>query len=307
MKTTIDWLTFRCRDNPYEILSALAPVWAVSADLVTFKGGLKGKDGWLYGGQLILAGDIVLGRIDYGGESQRGWVRVSISGAGCEWVGDWPAMVRLQHGLTEATIKRLDIALTTFNGEVSDLRVSDAHAAGGFTAGGRPPVMQSIGSSDPRAGRTRYIGSRKSHKFLRCYEKGFELLKDVPSSIRDKVEAIDGHLVENIYRVELELKDVDKLIPWEVINGRDDVFASAYPFCAELLPGLHVWRMPSLPDFKEKATLDCALNNCRVSYGPTLRAALMAFNGDTEALLRRVLADQPSSALVEAGVLTVTH
>jgi hypothetical protein len=65
--------------------------------------------------------------------------------------------------------------------------------------------------------------------------------------------------------------------------------------------------MPSLPDFKEKATLDCALNNCRVSYGPTLRAALMAFNGDTEALLRRVLADQPSSALVEAGVLTVTH
>jgi DNA relaxase NicK len=209
--------------------------------------------------------------------------------------------------LTDASIKRLDIALTTFNGEVSDQRVADAHAAGRFTAGGRPPVMQHIGSSDPRAGRTRYIGSRKSHKFLRCYEKGFELLKDVPSSIRDTVVAIEGHQVENIYRVELELKDVDKLIPWEVINGRDDVFASAYPFCAELLPGLPVWRMPSLPDFKEKATLDVALNNCRTSYGPTLRAALMAFNGDADALLRRVLADQPSSTLVEAGVLTVAH
>ena len=65
--------------------------------------------------------------------------------------------------------------------------------------------------------------------------------------------------------------------------------------------------MPNLPDFKEKAALDCALNHCRTSYGPTLRAALMAMNGDGEALLRRVLADQPSSALVEAGVLTVAH
>lgn len=307
MKTTIDWLTFRCRDNPYQILSALAPVWGVSADLVTFKGGLRGKDGWLYGGQLLMAGDIVLGRIDYGGESQRGWVRVNLSGRGCEWVGDWSAVVRLQHVLTDATIKRLDIALTTFNGEVSDQMVADAHAHGRFTAGGRPPVMQSIGSSDPRAGRTRYIGSRKSHKFLRCYEKGFEILKDVPASIRDHVREIEGHQVEDIYRVELELKDIDKLIPWEVINGRDDVFASAYPFCADLLPGLPVWRMPNLPDFKEKAALDCALNHCRTSYGPTLRAALMAMNGDGEALLRRVLADQPSSALVEAGVLTVAH
>lgn len=307
MKTTIDWLTFRCRDNPYQVLAALSPAWGMSSDLVTFKGGLKGKDGWLYAGQLLLAGDIVLGRIDYGGDSQRGWTRVSLSGTGCQWVGDWSAVVRMGAFLTEATIKRLDIALTTFNGEVSDLRVANAHASGGFTAGGRPPVMQSIGSSDPRAGRTRYIGSRKSHKFLRCYEKGFELLKDVPASIRDQVLTIEGHQVENIYRVELELKDVDKLIPWEVIDGRDDVFSSAYPFCAELLPSMNVWRMPSLPDFKEKATLDCALNNCRTAYGGTLRAALMAFNGDRDRLLDAVLAEQPSSALVEAGILTVDH
>lgn len=307
MKTTIDWLTFRCQDNPYQVLTALAPVWAVPPDLVTFKGGLRGKDGWLYAGQLLLAGDIVLGRIDYGGESQRGWVRVNLSGTGCEMVGDWSAVVRLQHVLTQSSVKRLDIALTTLDGEVTDQMVADAHAHGRFTAGGRPPVMQTIGSSDPRAGRTRYIGSRKSHKFLRCYEKGFELLKDVPSSIRDHVTAIDGHRVEGIYRVELELKDVDKLIPWEVINGRDDVFASAYPFCSDLLPGLPVWRMPSLPDFKERAALDTRLDHCRVAYGATLRAGLMALNGDAELLLRRVLADQPSSALVEAGVLTVAH
>lgn len=307
MKTSIDWLTFRCRDNPYQVLEAMSTCWAVPPDLVTFKGGMKGKDGWLHAGQIMLAGDVVLGRIDYAGDSQRGWVRVNLSGTGCAWVGDWSAVVRLGETLTEATIKRLDIALTTHAGEVTDARIAEAHASGAFTSGGRPPVMQTIASSDPRAGKTRYIGSRKSHKFLRCYEKGFELLKDLPASQRDATTEIDGAKVEDIYRVELELKDVDKLLPWEIITGRDSVFASAYPFCTELLPGLPVWRMQTLPEIKEKSTLARALDHCRTAYGPTLRAALMAFNGDADRLLRAVLAEQPSPALVEAGVLTVDH
>ena len=44
-----------------------------------------------------------------------------------------------------------------------------AFDAGMFGCGGRPPSMRSIISSDPCAGKTRYIGNRKSHKFLRCY------------------------------------------------------------------------------------------------------------------------------------------
>lgn len=305
MKTTIDWLAFRCLDNPWAILDAMSSVWGVSADLVTFQPGAKGKDGWLYAGQIILAGDIVLGRIDYGGQSQRGWVRVNITGAGCEWVHDWDAVVNLQHRLTSATIKRLDIALTTYKGEITDRLVCAAHEAGKFTAGGRPPVMTHVGSSDPRAGRTRYIGSRKSHKFLRCYEKGFELLKDVPRSVRDATTHIDGDLVEDIYRVELELKDIDKLIPWECIRGRDSIFASAYPFCAELLPGLPTWRMANLPSFKAESALDSGLDNCRTSYGRIMRAALEAYGGDKVAVMDRVLADSPSPRLVELGVLTL--
>jgi DNA relaxase NicK len=253
-----------------------------------------------------MAGDINMGRIDYGGESQRGWVRVNLTGAGCEWVQDWEVVSRLQNVLLEAQIKRLDIALTTHKGEVSDQSIVDAYAAGMFTAGGRPPEMRSITSSDPRAGRTRYIGSRQSHKFLRCYEKGFELIKDVPH-LKDSITHIGQHKIDEIYRVELELKDVDKLIPWEAIHGRDQVFAGAYPFCAALLPGVPHWRMLALPDFKPKACLDTALNHCRVAYGPTLRTALMAFNGDSAKLLERVLADTHSRALIDAGVLTVCH
>jgi DNA relaxase NicK len=305
VKTTIDWLAFRCQDNPWRILESMASVWAVPADLVTFQPGARGKDGWLYAGQIMLAGDVVLGRIDYGGTSQRGWVRVNISGEGCGWIQDWDAVERLQHVLTSATIKRLDIALTTFKGEVTDQLVLEAHQAGKFTAGGRPPVMTHVGSSDPRAGRTRYIGSRKSHKFLRCYEKGFELLKDCPRSVRDETTHINGDRVEEIYRVELELKDVDKLIPWECIRGRDSIFASAYPFCAELLPGLPTWRMANLPSFKAEASLDAGLDNCRMSYGRIMRAALEAYGGDKVAVIDRVLAESPSPRLVELGVLTL--
>jgi len=307
MKTTIDWLAFRCQDNPFKVLAALTPIWGTAGDLVTLQTGMSGKDGWLHGANLVLAGDVVLGRIDYGGESQRGWVRVNLSGTGCEWVQNWPAVVDLQNVLTQASIKRLDIALTTYNGEVTDLRILEAHQSGQFTAGGRPPVMTHIGSTDPRAGRTRYIGSRKSHKFLRCYEKGFELLKDMPRSQRDSVTDIGGHLVENIYRVELELKDVDKLIPWEAISGRDSIFASAYPFCAELLPNLPIWRMANLPDFKARASIDTAADNCRTSYGRTLRALLMVNRGDKAATLDMVLAAQPSDRLVESGALTIDY
>lgn len=306
MRTTIDWLGFRTRSTHHEVVQALTPLFAVSPDLVTFRGGLKGKDGWLQAGELLLAGDITLGRIDYGGESQRGWVRVNLSGTGCEWVHDWRPAVDLQHQLSDAQVKRLDIALTTYQGEVSDGSIVAAHAAGKFTAGGRPPVMHSIVSTDPRAGRTRYIGSRQSHKFLRCYEKGFELIKDVPF-LKDSCTHIGDYRVEDIYRVELELKAVDKLIPWETITGRDEVFAGAYPFCSELLPGVPHWRMLTIPDLKPVAAMATRLNHCRVAYGKTLRTALMAFNGDRDKLLEHILAESPSQALIDAGVLTVEH
>lgn len=305
-KTTVDWLAFRTKSNQFEILEALRPLFGTCSDLITFRPGLKGKDGWMWAGEVMLAGDLVLGRIDYGGESQRGWVRVNLSGQGCEWVQDWAASMAMSHALRDSQIKRLDIALTTRLGEITDAVIVEAYAAGKFTAGGRPPEMRSITSSNPRAGKTRYIGSRKSHKFLRCYEKGFEMIKDVPH-FQEQVTHLDGFRVEDIYRVELELKDVEKLIPWEAIQGRDSVFAGAYPFTAELLPGAPHWRMKTLPESGAVMTLARGVENCRRSYGPTIRALLMAYHGDVEKVVGMIAAEQPSQALVEAGVLTLDH
>jgi DNA relaxase NicK len=63
--------------------------------------------------------------------------------------------------------------------------------------------VQTITSSNERAGRTVYVGKGEVDKFFRAYEKGFELAGKVAGIV---VTAIDGHPVEDIYRCEVELK-----------------------------------------------------------------------------------------------------
>jgi phage replication initiation protein len=308
MKTHIDWLRFRTQSNPFEVLEALRPLFGTASDLVEFHPGLKGQDGWLRAGELKLAGDVSLGRIDYEGESQRGWVRVNLTGEGCGWVQDWQAAEALRDVLKQPEIRRLDIALTTYAGEVTHDQVIEAHGRGRFSSGGRQPHYRVIGGSDPRAGRTIYVGKREgSDKMLRCYEKGFEMLTKVPESLRATVTHIDGHLVAEIYRVELELKAETKHIPWTALQGRDEVFAGAYPFCAELLPGAAHVKLQTLPDFGPRVALESAIDNCRRSYGAIIRAALLAHGGDGRKVLERLASETPSRALIEAGVLTVAH
>jgi len=307
MKTAIDWLTFRCRNSPFFAFECLRPAFGTAAELVTFSPGIEGKDGWLRAGEILIGGDILAGRIDYDGESQRGWVRVILTGEGCAWVQDWKALAGVSTVLQDADVRRVDICLTTYDGEVTHDMVVAAHEAGQFrTSGaGRPPVRRTIESSDPRAGKTVYIGKREYAKFIRCYEKGFELLKNFKTP--ETVTHIGGDKVENIYRVEVEFKAVDTFLPWTTLTDRDTFFAGANPFCASLLGRVEGRKMDRLPDLKPIATLDKALENCRVSYGAILRTALEALDGDKMALMERVLSSTHSQALIKAGVLTVVH
>lgn len=308
MKTTIDWFCFRTQSNPFETLEKMRPMFGTAFDLVELKTGLQGKDGWLRGAEISMAGDISLGRIDYDGESQRGWVRVNLSGVGCEWVQDWKAAEGLVDTLKQAEIKRLDIALTTYQGEVTHEMVIAAHAQKKFISGGRQPHYRVLGGSDPRAGQTVYVGKREgSDKMLRCYEKGFEMLSKIPETFRSGCTHINGHDVEKTYRVEVEFKANDKVIPWTAITGRDQAFAGAYPFCAELLPSVQVKKFQSMPDFGPLVKLETSLDHCRRAYGGILRTAVLAHDGDFEKVFKRIVSREPSRALIDAGVLTVKH
>lgn len=303
-KTTVDWLRFRAQAEPRDIVKTLMPMFGDFGSMIKLQPLQRGMLGFQQAANICL-GDLPLGRMDYGGDSQKGWVRVDITGKGCEWVRDWEQIGAVE-ALPSAQIRRLDIALTTWEGQVTHERVVQAHQVGRFTVR-RPPALQQIISSDPRAGRTCYIGKREqSDKFMRCYEKGFEMAGKV-KRMPGEVTHIDGFKVEDIYRCEVELKAVSADIPWEVIERRDQYFAGAYPFCADVLPGVEADILQRRPEREPQTDLAVALENCRIQFGPTIYTALMAYNGDMTAVWDKIIGREHNGSLIEAGVLLVDH
>lgn len=314
-KTAVDWLRFRTQAELPEALQALKPMFGGLGQHLHLKHGLRGVLGFQRAAQVVL-GDVVVGRVDFGGESQRGWVRWDMPGKGCQWVTDWDAVAEVE-ALPEAEIRRLDVCLTTWNGEVGHDDVVKAHTEGRFICGGRPPALRQITSSDPRAGRTCEVGKReKADKFFRGYEKGWEMLASVPESIRSSVTHLQGvgpegqpmmYRPEGIYRCEVELKAENKPIPWEVIERRDQYFAGSYPFLADLLPGVESDILQRRPERAPQTDLAIALENCRIQYGATLFTALHAYHGDMGAVWEKIIGKAHNTNLVEAGVLMVDH
>jgi phage replication initiation protein len=242
--------------------------------------------------------------MDYGGDAQRGWVRLDLPGSACQWVNDWSEAQPLEE-LPSAEIRRLDIALTTWHGEVGHDQVVQAHTDGRFNIR-RPPNLQQILNTD--GGRTCNIGQReKSDKFMRCYEKGFEMLSKMGGNLPGKTTHIEGSRVEDIYRCEVELKAVTTEIPWEVIERRDQYFAGAYPFCADVLPNVEADILKRRPEREAQTSLSAALENCRVQFGPTLFTALHAYQGDMTAVWEKIIGHHHNHALLEAGVMLVDH
>jgi DNA relaxase NicK len=302
-KTTIDWLRFRTQSEPRDGLEALRPLYGDIGSALRLDHYGHGRDGWRQSASVCIA-DLVVGRVDYGGESQRGWVRWNITGKGCEWVRDWDAIDEVE-ALPGAQIKRLDVALTTWDGQVSHERVRAAHAAGSFRRGGRPPELQTIESTDPRAGRTCYVGKReRADQFFRGYEKGFELAGKHSGM---NVTHIGGHAVEDIYRCEVEFKDQTREIGWDTIERRDQYFAGAYPFLAELLPEVECDILMRRPERAPQRDLAVALANVKLAYGNTLYTALRAFGGDIGRVWDSIVGVEHNKALLEAGVMLVEH
>ena len=305
MRTTVDWAGFRTQAEIPVVRDAIRQVFYPMDELVAFRNRKSGWNGFEQAVD-ILMGDMVLGFMAYGGDAQRGWVSVNITGRGCEWCRDWDRAEGLLVGLLRFEWRRVDIALTVKNGSITHERVVAAHTAGMFSLGGRPPVMREITHSDPLVGRTAYIGARTAAKFLRCYEKGLEMLKDVPSSFKDMYTHVDGAPVQDIYRVELEWKAKDASLPLDAVTRRDAYFAGAYPFTASLIdavPELYVQRREKGP----QRDLEIALMQIRHQYGKTIYTAIQALGGDISALVDKVTGTAHNEALLAAGVLLVEH
>ena len=304
--TTIDWLRFRTQGELGEALGAVRALYGPLGEAVRFGGHQRGALGFQHSMPIQLA-DVPLGRVDWGGDSQRGWARFDLSGKGCSFVQDWDAIDAIED-LPQAQIRRLDIALTTWRGEVGHDQVLAAHAAGKFTTRGRPPNLQTIVHSDEHRGRTCYVGSRTADKFFRAYEKGKQLAEQQGiGQFGTYVSHIDGYRVEDIYRCELELKADGTDVPWSAVDRRDEYFAGAYPFCAELLPGIEPDILQRRPEKGPQRDLQIALATVRHQFGRTLYTAAAAYGGDIGAVWDRVVGKEHNPHLLAAGVLLVDH
>lgn len=300
--TKVDWLGFRTKAEIPDVYKALGDVYGDRGALLGFK---RRKNGWMGYQQAadIMLGQMGVGLLAYGGENQRGWVSVNITGRGCEWIPDWQAADNALADLVDYQHRRIDIALDTFKREVTHESVLAAYRSGQFAIHGKPPSLTKIEPEDPYEGRTIYVGKRDQGKFLRAYEKGFELAKDFPHLTLTEINEIP---IEDIYRLEVEFKAKSAMLPEDLIQNRDQYFAGAYPYLQTVLnvdPEVFTQARERGP----QRNLQAALENIRYQYGSTLFTALAAYGGDLGAVWEKIIGNKDNEALVALGVLDVEH
>ncbi|WP_180295747.1 replication initiation factor domain-containing protein, partial [Snodgrassella communis] len=118
-------------------------------------------------------------------------------------------------------ITRCDLAHDFIEGEYTPEQALKDWESGLFTSRYTKPVAECVGSdwlSGTNRGKTLYIGSRKSSKYCRIYEKGKE----------------QGDEQSKWVRFELELKNKDIIIPHDILINPGQYLTGAYPICEQL-------------------------------------------------------------------------
>ncbi|MBT2867683.1 replication initiation factor domain-containing protein [Chromobacterium violaceum] len=169
------------------------------------------RDTWVLGQE-----DVCYGNLSFGG--QRNTMLIQLTATGCNAANSgWEKRLYdfLQHEAENPHLTRVDCAYDDFNGDYNVDVMNEEVRAGRFNCGGRNPFVERHGDWDnpDGSGRTLYVGKRKNGKFCRGYEKGKQL--GSPSS--------------NWFRVEVEFKGVDRIIPLEILLNAGSYLAGAYP------------------------------------------------------------------------------
>jgi phage replication initiation protein len=303
--TKIDWYGFRTQVEIPKAIEALGKVFGLSGHKVAVNPRRTGWKGYTQAADICL-GDMHVGLMAFGGEHQKGWVSVNISGRGCDWVSDWEQAESNCSELPAYETRRVDIALDTYKQEVTHEKVLDAHRAGLFKTGGKPPKLSQILPEDPQDGRTIYIGDRTQGKFLRAYEKGFEMVKGLRKKHNVEISFVDDVPIADIYRLELELKPKNGPLPEDLIQRRDQYFSGAYPYLQNVIevePEVFSQSRERGP----QRDLEAALEHIRYQFGSTLFTALACHHGDVGAVWDKIVGYRHNQRLLQAGVLLVDH
>lgn len=162
--------------------------------------------------------------VSAGGEGQRGTICFTLKGEGCTMARKgWEKRVHDYFAGMHPTITRVDLAKDFFEGEVTIEEVVHLYKHNEFSYRNRKPKYTTHGcwslghdaDGMPMLGhsRTFQVGKRESGKLARFYEKGHQFAM------------MDSRWL----RAEAELRNVNRIIPWDALISTAEYFAGAYP------------------------------------------------------------------------------
>ena len=208
------------------------------------------------------------GHVGIGGMNQRATIMVSINGAGCIAAKDgWEQRLHdfFVGKAKRPSITRVDLAHDCFKGEVTVDQADQWYDDGLFTASVNAPHHEYKGNwKKPNGkGRSLYIGLRRNGKLCRIYEKGKE----------------QGDATSEWVRIEVEYRNVKRVIPFAVLLDPSAFFVASYPCLRFIEPG----RQPERMEIKRKTAqinVDASLDNIRASYGKYVRVLVGLLGAD---------------------------
>jgi DNA relaxase NicK len=162
------------------------------------------------------------GTVCIGGQNNSVMVTVKGQGLLAAKSGWEQRLYDLLYSLPNSKLTRIDLAHDAFNSSKSINDYFQMYLADLFTTRGRRPSIEQRGDwvNESNKGRTLYVGSRKSGKLLRIYEKGLQL------------GGTFSDMFPNWVRVELEIRNDQRDLPLEMLIKAASYLAGAYPALA---------------------------------------------------------------------------
>ena len=191
-------------------------------------------------------------------------VCISLSGAGCKYVRNWPNVQRQLERLG-ARITRCDVAWDDYEGTTLNVRnLRELARNKAFMQGGTPPKWRFIDDEGCNSGCTLYVGS-KGHKELCVYEKGKQL----------------GFERSEWVRAEVRLYGKHGDVPLSILNDPMAFLRGAYDVLAQLLIDIAPDACSRIKTERAQveATGEALIEYLRRQVGPSLNVLLEAFGG----------------------------
>lgn len=269
----IDWFAFTLTPpkdaGVVWLIQQLPELFGIGAAMPTG----KGWNGYKLRHTLTNGEGADYGLLAHGGESQRGSIHVELNAQGCALITDW-GRIKVWGEQNNVTITRLDLAHDDMTGEVATVEVAlEWLQAGAFNLNGRPAKARLIDDLGTGDGKTLYVGKRQNGKMLRVYEKGKQL----------------GDNESLWVRVEVELRNKSRLIPWDALISPGHYLAGAYPNALGYLSEVQV-KIRTISK-AVKISYARAVENARQMVGKTVNVMMQFLSGDYAAVVNELKRD----------------